>query len=623
MFDWDYSIAHNLTKSLQFTFRASNNYVYDEFRKDSNGDVIDGRIFNNFFTIGRPNKYHQTLDATYKVPINKIPWFSFVNSSYSYTADFDWQAASKSFVDQIGNTIQNANTHTFSADLDMTKFYKKTGILDLAKKKKKRTKKEKADAKKDKSKTSKLRVSRSRVIATKNKTPGQKIVQGLVDVVTSVKKIKISYSEKNGIVLPGYKPEIGFLGRDNYSGGLAPTLGFVFGSQTDIRGVAEANNWLVSRNSGDDFFSKNYSTTHLSKLDLNASVKPIKNLNIELSANRVFARNQSQQLDVINGSINDSLPVNEIGNFSISYFMLAKAFDGNGDATFEEFKANRAIIAQRLATRAGQGNNTNGFGENSQQVLLPAFLAAYSGKDVGKVKLGAFRNIPIPNWRVNYKGLMKFKWFKKHFRSFTLEHQYRSTYSIIGFNNNLLFDKETQFSNTNPITGDYLSEKLFTGINLIEEFSPLIKVDMRMRNSFSVSAQIKQDKALNLNMNNNTLTEIRGKEYIFGLGYRFKDIKLKMKTGNTTTTFKGDINLKADFSIRDNSTIIRSIDIDNNQITGGQKLVSFKLLADYALNKNLLASFFYDQNSSRFLISTTFPRKSVSAGISIRYTIGN
>jgi len=641
MFDWDYNIAYNLTKSLQFTFRAANNYIHDEFEKDSNGDITNGRIFNNFFTIGRPNQYHQTLDATYRIPINNISWFDFVNATYSYTADFDWQAASRSFVGSVGNTIQNANTHTLSADLDMTKFYKKTGILDLAKKKKKRTKKEKEDAKKDKSKIAKQLVSRSRVINTKNKTTGQKIVQGLVDVVTSVKKIKIAYAENNGTILPGYLPEIGFLGRDNYSGGLAPTLGFVFGSQQDIRSLAVANNWLVTRDTttfggrtADPFFAKNYSTTHFNKLDINADVRPFKNLDIELSANRVFTRNRSQQIDVIResgdliGQFNEGLPISEIGNFSISYFMLSNAFDGNGDATFEKFKANRAIIANRLAAQAPTGVDPNGFGENSQQVLLPAFLAAYSGKDAGKVKTSAFRSIPIPNWRINYKGLMKYKWFKKRFRSFTLEHRYRSNYSIIGYNNNLLYkpataaDPNLPFSNPD-LNGNYQPEKIFTGINLTEEFSPLLKVDMRMKNSFSVSAQVKRDKTLNLNMNNNTVTEIRGKEYIFGLGYRFKDIKLKMKTGNRTTTFKGDINLKADFSIRDNSTVIRSIDIDNNQITGGQKLVSFKFLADYALNKNLLASFFYDQNSSRFLISTTFPRNSINAGISIRYTIGN
>ena len=304
--------------------------------------------------------------------------------------------------------------------------------------------------------------------------------------------------------------------------------------------------------------------------------------------------------------------------------MLSKAFDGNGDTTFEEFKDNRAIISERLNAQAEQAGviGPDGYGENSQQVLLPAFLAAYSGKDASSIKLGAFRNTPIPNWRINYKGLMQFKWFKKHFRSFIVEHRYRSTYSIIGFNNNLLYNPEAPYANTD-INDNYQPEKLFTGINLIEEFSPLLKVDMRMKNSFSIRAEVKRDKALNLNMNNNTLTEIRGKEYVVGIGYRFKDIRLKMKTGNTTTTFKGDINLKADFSIRDNSTIIRSIDIENNQVTGGQKLVSFKFLADYALNKNLLASFFYDHNSSRFLISTTFPRKSINAGISVRYTLGN
>jgi cell surface protein SprA len=191
MFDWDYNIAYNLTKSLQFTFRASNNYVYDEF-----DDPDNTTLFTNFFTIGRPNHYHQTLDANYKVPINKIPWFDFINSTYSYTADFDWQAASKSFVKEIGNTLQNANTHTLSADLDMTKLYKKTGILDLAKKKKRTAKKKKNAVRSDQPKGTPS-LTNSRAIAAKNSskkmTGGQKIVQGIVDVVTSVKKIKIAY----------------------------------------------------------------------------------------------------------------------------------------------------------------------------------------------------------------------------------------------------------------------------------------------------------------------------------------------------------------------------------------------------------------------------------------------
>jgi len=628
LFDWDYNVAYDLTKSLQFNFRASNNFISDEFNQDQGSE--DVTIFDNFFEVGRPNNYHQSLDANYKIPLNKIPIFDFVNATYKYTADFDWQAPSNSFVSEIGNAIQNANTHTLSADFDMRKLYKRTGILDLAKPKKKKVKKKKSKGKKEKTATKKIAANipkpRTTRASSKKMTGGRKVVQGLVDVVTSVKKIRVAYSENNGTILPGYVPEIGFLGRDRYNGSTAPTLGFVFGSQRDIRQIAIASDWL---NLNDDF-SQVYSTRNLSKLDISAEVKPAKNLNIELIANRNFSTNLSQQIATDgNNELDTSFPANEAGNFSISTFMLRNAFDGNGDATFERFKSNRRIIAERLAVQAASKNPgstpadfIDGFGTNSTDVLLPAFLATYTGQNPEKVKTSPFRNIPIPNWRVNYKGLMQFDWFKKRFRSITLEHRYNATYSIIGFTNNLLYDNSAPFAETD-LNGNFQSEQLFTGINLVEEFSPLIKLDMKMRNSFSLRGEVRKDKALNLNLSNNTLTEIRGIEYIVGLGYRFKDVRLKMKTGNTTTTFKGDINLKADFGIRNNSTIIRSIDIDNNQITGGQKLISFKFVADYALNKSMIASLFYDQNSSEFLISTTFPRKSVNAGVTLRYTIGN
>ena len=144
-----------------------------------------------------------------------------------------------------------------------------------------------------------------------------------------------------------------------------------------------------------------------------------------------------------------------------------------------------------------------------------------------------------------------------------------------------------------------------------------------MKNSFSFKAELKRNKSLNLNFNNSTLTEIRGKEYVIGIGYRVKDLQIRIKNGNSRTTYKGDLNLKVDLSIRENLTLIRALDKDNNQVTGGQKLVSFKFLAAYNLTKNMMASFFYDQNTSRFAISTTFPRKSINVGLSLRYILGN
>jgi cell surface protein SprA len=604
MFDWDYNIGYNLTNSLQFNFRAANNYIYDDF--DATDDI---KLFDNFFTLGRPDHYHQTLNGTYKIPLNKIPFLDFMNADYAYTADFDWQASSQSYIEQVGNVIQNSNTHTIGVDVDFNKFYKTIGIDKLLNKKKSKNAKGNSNAPVVQRTTSK----------SKNKSAGARIGQVFYDLITSVKKARINYSENNGTYLPGYIPQIGFLGRDNYSGDLAPTLGFVFGSQIDIRQRAVENGWLLSRDINDPYYNKTYSQTHLNKLNATIFIEPIRNFDIELRGDRTYTENTSQQIDVVDNILNMDSPITQYGNFSISYNMLNTSFK-NSDKNFEEFKNNREIIAQRLASNSGQ--SINGFGVTSQQVSLPAFIAAYSGKDASKISLSAFRDVPIPGWRMTYKGFMKMKWFKKNFRSFSISHSYDSKYSMLSFSNNLEYNADDPYAETD-ISGNYFNKTLFTNVNLMEAFSPLIKVDMKMKNSISFSGRIDRDRSLTLNFNNNTITQMKGMEYVVGLGYRIKDLKMRFSFGGKQTKLKGDLNLRADISLRDNKTIIRAIDGDNDQVTGGQRLLSLKFFADYAISKYLTASFYFDQSSSKYAISTTFPRQSVSTGISVRYVLGN
>ncbi|MDV7186234.1 cell surface protein SprA [Lutibacter sp. TH_r2] len=611
MFDWDYNIGYNLTKSLQFNFRASNNYVYDTFE-----DSEEIEIFDNFFNIGRPDHYHQSLNGTYKVPIDKIPYLNFIKADYAYTADFDWQAASQSYVDLVGNVIQNANTHSWGFDVDFSKFYKNIGLEKLLVKRTKSQKRKDAEAKSKAVPNLRNRVVSARL--KKPKTTGAKVARVLYDVVTSVKKARLNYTENNGTYLPGYVPEIGFLGRDSYDGSLAPSLGFVFGSQVDIRQRAIENGWLLSRSDTDPYYSQTYSQTHLNKLDVNITVEPINNLDIQFRGSKTYTKSSTQQLDVVNGVLDNNNIVSEYGNFSISYNMLGSSFK-NLDDTFTEFKANRAIIAERLANK--NGLPISGYGETSQQVVLPAFLAAYSGSDASGVKLDAFRNIPIPGWQLTYKGFMKMKWFKKHFRSFSVSHSYNSMYSITSFSNNLEYNASTP-ANVD-IAGNYFSKTLFTNVNLIEEFSPLVKFDVKMKNSFSFTGQINTDKALTLNFNNSTITQNKGVEYVLGLGYIIKDLAMNFNFGGEKTKLKGDLTLRADLSLRDDETVIRAIDEDNDQVTGGQRLLSLKFFADYALSRNFTASFYFDQSSSQYAISTTYPRQSVSSGLSVRYVLGN
>jgi cell surface protein SprA len=259
------------------------------------------------------------------------------------------------------------------------------------------------------------------------------------------------------------------------------------------------------------------------------------------------------------------------------------------------------------------------YGKTQQEVLLPAFFAAYTGQDVNRVNLDAFREIPIPNWNIKYTGLMKNKWFKKKFKRFSLTHGYRAAYSINQFQTNL----EKQNTQFDAETGDVLPETLINNVVLTDEFNPLMRVDFEMTNSFSFLAEVRTDRTLSLSFDNNLLTEINGKQYTLGLGYRFKDVKFVTNIGGEKTRLKGDLNLKADLSLRDNITIIRNLDIDNNQITSGQKLMSIKFTADYALSKSLNALFFYDHSFSKFAVSTAFPQTTINGGFTLRYNFGN
>lgn len=618
LFDWDYTIGFDFTKSFAMNFNANNSFIYDNF---GSGEELE--IFDNFFNIGRPNQYNHALNATYKIPVNKIPYLGFMNLDYGYTANFNWSATSQdqTIVEKVGNLIQNSNTHNFNSTFNFSKLYKDTKFEKLFVKNSKSNK----GLRNPFGPPSRPGVSKNK----KNTTVKDKILKGVYDVITSIKSGKVSYSENNGQLLPGYEPKVGFLGRDALGGSLAPTFGFVFGSQVDIRQRALTNGWLVApRADGEDYFDKTYARTHYNKLDYNFSLEPTKDLNIELTANRINTRNLSQQLDIrvdpndptnVNGVIDETIPAFVTGNFSTTYSMFGTAFK-NPDNLFQEFRNNRQLIADRLAAE-NPSLDPSGFGLNSQQVLLPAFLSAYGGKSPDKVKLGLFRNIPIPNWNLRYSGLMKYKWFKNNFSNFTVSHGYNSSYTVSNFTNNLLFDPE-DLTKTNA-AGNYEPNILVSSVTLVDEFNPLVRVDMKMKNSFSLKGEVRRQRALTMNFNNSTLSDIKGTEFILGLGYVFKDVKLKTNFTGKSTTLKGDVNLRADISLRDDITIIRSVDTENDQVSGGQKLFSLKFAADYRLSSNLTASFYYNHQTSRYAISTTFPRQAINAGFNIIYNLGN
>ncbi|NNK28229.1 MAG: cell surface protein SprA [Flavobacteriaceae bacterium] len=643
-FDFSYTLNYDLTKSLRLNFTASNNNIVRNYFVN---DIINGEqdpdlnVWDGFFDFGDPNRQYQQFGLTYELPFSKIPTFSFLSGTYAYTGDFQWQKGSDLYGNiqgndgnnyNLGNTIQNSNTHNLNASLDMGKLYK---YLGLVKKPLNTT-----------AATNRQRVGGPPGIGNNQNPPkpkkpmsksGRKLWNGFIDGITMIKRIQVNYTENNGTFLPGYLQTPGFIGT------LKPTIGYTFGSQRDIRDLAARNGWLTVFPD----FNQQYTEVQNRILDISASIEPVRDLKIDVVANRRYSENLTENFNTTDGDgdglsdVYNSLIQNSFGNFDISTMLIRTAFkksDEFSSAPFETFKENRLIIANRLA-REFYGNTAfnidadgfpEGFGKTNQAVLLPALLSAYSGQSADKVKLGAFRDVPIPNWNLKYTGFMKFKWFKKQFKRFSVTHGYRSNYTINQFRSNLdyvagdpLIDYASQQPEVLDQSGNYKNRTLFTNVNLMEQFSPLIRLDFEMKNSIKILAELKKDRVLSLSFDNNLLTEIIGSEYIIGLGYRIKDVRIKSKLAGPNQTIKSDLNMKADISLRDNKTIIRYLDLDNNQITSGQTIWGLKFSSDYAFSKNLTGIFYFDYTFSDYAISTAFPQTTIRSGLTLRYNFGN
>ncbi len=650
MFNYQYGFNYNLTKALKINYTASTHNIVRNYMNNDNVPDNTNTIWTDFWNIGQSNQHNQQIVLNYDLPINKIPIFSFIKSSYSYTGSYSWQRASlalssvpsptdPSVLYDLGNTVQNSAAHKLSTTFNMDAFYKYIGL------------------------GKKPAVAPTKPILMPK--PGEKItgvkavpskstnlfLDGLKGVLTSVKNVQINYTQNQGTVLPGFLPGLGFFGSTR------PSLGFVFGLQDDVRYEAAKQGWLTTYPN----FNQSYTQVVTKTLDMTANMDLFPDFKIDLTANRTFAQNSSEQFDVSpDGQYNPRSPYST-GNFSISTIMLKtsfKASDENGSSAFEEFANNRIIIANRLAEqyygggtipRYGDAGNpipgptdpnynffvSNqgypvGFGKNNQAVLIPSLLSAYTGlyttgfgETAKTITLDAFRNIPIPNWTIKYTGLMRYAFFKENFKRFSIQHAYRASYTMNSFRSNFDYDQHPG-GQDNGGQGNFYNKTVIGNINLVEQFNPLIRIDFEMKNSFKILAEMKKDRSLSMSFDNNLLTEVQGREYTVGFGYRFKDVIFSSTLAdNPTGVIKSDLNVKIDFSYRNNKTIVRYLDYDNNKLGGGQNIWSAKLTADYSLSKNLTAIFFYDHSFSKPVISTSFPLTNIRAGFTLRYNFGN
>ena len=581
MFRWSMSLSHNLTNSLNLNYNATNDNIINvnnilgtDLKKD------DLNLFDDFLNIGDVDYFNQNLTINYSLPLSSIPYLDFIQSSYTYSGNFNWQRGSdilNNVTDSNGivlgniSTIQNSNNQSIVASLNFDKFYRNFKFLN-----KKNT---------------------------------------LFDMIKGLKRFRINYTENSGKVIPGYTPKIGFFGTSK------PTLGFVFGNQRNIRYELAKKGYLTNFSE----FNEQFQQVFNSRFEMSAEIQLFKNLKIDLNANRNYSNNYSENYRVEN-TFYQSLNPNFYGNFSISSNMLRTSFNKKSmdqSDSFDRMKENLKIISLRLINSKGISNIEFddqgfpiGFGKNSQEVLIPSFISAYTGTDVQDVGLNPISDRPKINWSVQYDGLSEA--FKDIFSRISLRHSYRSNFTINNFQSNLNYN-ENSFNSS----GNYESKMFFSNINLVEQFNPLIQIDLELKNSLRLSFDVIKDRAISLSLANNLITESWGNEYSIGLGYRARNLKLWSRFSSNSNRFIGDLNTKLDFNIRKNLTVIRNLNIDDNKVSAGQSVFSLRISADYALNRNFSTIFFYDHLFSKYEISTAFPQTNIRSGFTLRYNFGN
>ncbi len=619
LFNYQYGFNYNLTKALKINFNATSNNIVKNYMNENNVPDNTYTIWTDYWNPGIPNQHNQQITVNYELPINKLPFLSFVKSNYTYIGTYSWQRASTALSSAVGddgitynlgNSIQNSGAHKLNTQLNMDAFYKYIGLS--------KTKKPAKTAPVGPPKPGE-KINSEKAAPIKDVNP---FLNGLIGIVTSLKNLQLNYTQNEGTSLPGFLPSVGFFGSAK------PSLGFGFGAQDDIRFAAAERGWLTNYPD----FNQNYLHTITRTLDFTANMELFPDFKIDLNGKRTYADNYSEQYNVTNGQYNSLSPY-DTGNFAISTLLISTAFkhsDEFSSSAFDDFRNNRLTIANRLAQNYYNGAHYSldadgfptGFGKDKQEVLLPAFLSAYTGTSASSVSLGLFRNIPIPNWNVKYTGLMRYQFFKDKFKRFSIQHAYMASYTINSFRSNLDYNQHA--NEINPLNGNFYSQTIIGNVNLVEQFNPLIKIDLETKSSFKLLAEIKKDRALSLSFDNNLLTEVKGIEYVIGTGYRFKDVIFSSKLADSPTgIIKSDINLKIDFSYRNNKTIVRYLDYDNNQLGGGQNIYTGKLSADYALSKNLTIILYYNHSFSKAVISTSFPMTNIQGGFTLRYRFGN
>lgn len=470
------------------------------------------------------------------------------------------------------------------------------------------------------------------------------IPKAFLQIATALKRVGIQYTEDFGTTLPGYMDSTRVLGQNLKSG--QPGFGYIFGYQPDT-------NWINRFGakgllSTDTLVSALIQQRFNQRLNITAQVSPFRDFNIDINLDKTFDKQYSELYKDTSKFDNVGLTrLNPyaLGSFTVSYISyqtLFTKFDPNViSETFKTFENNRLLLSQKLGgiNPYATGNPTGpdgyiqGYGRYAQDVVIPAFIAAYTKKDPGSINLTKNSNpnirsnpfsgiLPKPNWAITYNGLSRIPGLDKIFTNFTIRHGYHSTFSMNSFNTALLFADPFRVGYPNfvdPLTGNYIPFFLVPNITIAEAFDPLIEIDMTFSNQLTTRFEFRKSRQLSLSLIDYQLAENRSTEVTFGFNWRKKGFPLIKKIGKMK--LDNDVTFRFDFSLRDDATANSKLDQGTSFGTSGQKVIRIAPSIDYILNNRVSMKLYFEQNRSIPKISNAFPVTNTRAGLQVRISL--
>ncbi len=624
-----YIVNFPLTKGgrLKLDYNASANARVQEPFGQLNTQEKRDSVRDDFFRLGRMTNFTQTANFNYELPFDKVGALNWINTTVKYGSNYGWTQAPPAAA-SLGNTIQNSRDIQVNSTFNMNTLYNKIPFL-------KRIEQGGKKAKNNKEKTKPATPKPGDKQDDSEKPPAKKKEKQMVGTnffraLMMVKNVAISYNQKEGTVLPGFIHSPDYFGQ-NFAQD-APGLPFILGSQkSNTRYELAKQGALTNDSRMNNFFMQNKMTS----ITGTARIEPFKGFVIQLNANLNRSNNLQSQFRFDADSSKDwrDFAITETGNFTMSHIFIRTAFNpskaSNGwdNQTYNNFEGYRFVVAQRQqAEDVRIGNRTvdpatfypKGYGKTAQDVMIPSFLAAYTGSNQGKIGLSAFPKVPLPNWNINYNGLTKIKSIAKTFTNITIQHRYTGLYTVGGYTSNLAYNSKSATADTGS---NFVSRYNINNVSMRESFAPLIGIDFTTKGGLTGGFKVNRSRQVSLFVQNANITEMSQNELSFRLGYRTNGMKLPIKVNGKRLPLDNDLQMDLDVSVQNTVNLVRNIDKGPAVVQGGQRVVLVRPNINYMINTNVNLQIFYDRRASKPFASNSFPTALTTFGFKLRYTI--